>query len=108
MTVFVNPITWGAYRAYTRQITIHSFENVKNVKTREQKHTARREHLEYFVKFVLKLRHSIKWCAYSGIYASIISKRSLNTGSTETILVFLLSFAISIKLNTAIRPVGHL
>ena len=68
MTVFVNPITWGAYRAYTRQITIHSFENVK---TCEQEFTARREHLEYFVKFVLKLKQFIKCCAYLGIYASI-------------------------------------
>ena len=68
VTVFINPITWGAYRAYTRQITTHNFENVK---TCEQKFTARIEHLEYFVKFVLKLKQFIKCCAYLGIYASI-------------------------------------
>ena len=68
VTVFVNPITWGAYRVYTRKITIHGFGKVK---TCEQKHTARRKHLEYFVKFVLKLKQSIKCCAYLGIYASI-------------------------------------
>ena len=41
------------------------------MKTCEQKFTARREHLEYFVKFVLKLRQFIKCCANLGIYASI-------------------------------------
>ena len=44
---------------------------LKNVKTCEQKYTARREHLEYFVKFVLKIRQFIKCCANLGIYASI-------------------------------------
>ena len=39
--------------------------------TCEQRFTARREHLEYFVKFVLKLRQFIKCCANLGIYASI-------------------------------------
>ena len=41
------------------------------MKTCEQKFTARREHLEYFVKFVFKLKQFIKCCAYLGIYASI-------------------------------------
>ena len=47
------------------------FLEKQKVKTCEQKYTARKEHLEYFVKFGLKLRQFIKCCANLGIYASI-------------------------------------